>query len=401
MRVLFDGTAPVAYGQIYVTSRELPDMGGAFAGQVNGLCGGGDAGALFLMTGTHTGRVRFRVELHDVAPPLAGAWEDVVEVSFVPRAATVDLVPWGDGSLAHLPLVPDGGGAGTLPVFQVRYCADGMDEGRDPFGGLDPDEIDDVGYPDQGPDRYLLCFWPAGSAEADAVVRQGSDAAAYWHRWAAALPPPPTLWERVEDELRQRAERQRREEEYRRRDEMRRWGGRAPSERLRQVRGNVHGIALVDRDLVDGIADAGAATQRRVAIWAARRAFTVARIADLGWLAPAWAALDRGDPLPAEFTDMAALLTRIMGKRTFTYSISSLRPAGRRRGEDLVHSALKGPVEPRAMALPALLAAAAPDPLQAALEAVWAAVTTYADRHPVFLAELRQAFPELGQEQRG
>ena len=47
------------------------------------------------------------------------------------------------------------------------------------------------------------------------------------------------------------------------------------------------------------------------------------------------------------------------------------------------------------MALPALLAAAAPDPLQAALEAVWAAVTTYADRHPVFLAEIRRAFPAL------
>ncbi|MEK8107192.1 hypothetical protein NKG94_22280 [Micromonospora sp. M12] len=39
MRVLFDGKVPVAYGQMYVTSRELPDMSGAFAGQANGLCG--------------------------------------------------------------------------------------------------------------------------------------------------------------------------------------------------------------------------------------------------------------------------------------------------------------------------------------------------------------------------
>ncbi|WP_433125091.1 hypothetical protein ACQPWW_21715 [Micromonospora sp. CA-240977] len=98
MRVLFDGQAPVAYGQIYVTSSELPDMEEAFAGQVNGLCGAGQSGALFLMTGTHTGRVRFTVEVHDGEPPAAAPeWEDVVEVSFLPGAPVVDLVPAGGG----------------------------------------------------------------------------------------------------------------------------------------------------------------------------------------------------------------------------------------------------------------------------------------------------------------
>ena len=57
MRILFDGVVPVDYGQIYVTSRELPEMIEAFAGQVNGLCGAGEPGALFLMTGTRCGRV--------------------------------------------------------------------------------------------------------------------------------------------------------------------------------------------------------------------------------------------------------------------------------------------------------------------------------------------------------
>ncbi|WP_422739141.1 hypothetical protein ACN263_07855 [Micromonospora sp. WMMD729] len=406
MRVLFDGPAPVDYGQIYVTSRELPDMSGAFAGQVNGLCGGGHPGALFLITGTRYGRVRFRIEAYDAEPPAAPAeWEDVVEVSFVPRAAVVDLVPWGEGALARLPLTPDGRDGGRLPVYRVRYCAAGMEEGSDPFGGLDPDELDehDVSYLDRRPDRYLLCFWPQGDADgeasdgavrADAVLRQSSGSAAYWHGWARGLPAPPTLWERVEAELRRRAEEERRNEEYRRRAELRRWGGRLPSERFRRVRGNIHGMLLLDRDLVDAVADADAAVQREIAVWAARQACALAGIADLDWMTPAWTALDRGEPLPAEFTDMTALRTRIHGGPTPTVMFAV---AGLRRRDaapaDLLRAALDSPVDPVAMALPALVAAGESDPLQAALEALWAAVSTYASRRDEFLAAVRGAFP--------
>ncbi|WP_433537868.1 hypothetical protein ACQPZK_09180 [Micromonospora sp. CA-249363] len=408
MRVLFDGPAPVDYGQIYVTSRELPDMQQAFAGQANGLCGAGDPGVLFLMTGTHSGRVRFRIELHDDEPPTAAAeWEDVVEVSFVPMAAAVDLVPWGDGALARLPLTPDGRDGGRLPVYRVRYCAAGMDEGSDPFGGLDPDEIDedDHTYLDRRPDRYLLCFWPEGSTggdpsggvvRADAVLRQSSRNAAYWHTWAHGLPTPLTLWERVEAEVRRRAEEARRNEEYRRREELRRWGGRLPSEQLRRVRGNIHGMLLLDRDLVDGVAAADVATQRKIAVWAARQACALAGIADVDWMTPAWTALERGGPLPDEFTDLTALRTRIQGGPTVTVVVASLR----RRGAaptDLLRAALDGPVDPVAMALPALVAAGESDPLQAALEALWAAVSTYASRRDEFLAAVRRAFPIVDQ----
>ncbi|SCG56191.1 hypothetical protein [Micromonospora zamorensis] len=405
MRVLFDGKAPVAYGQIYVTSRELPDdMAGSFAGQANGLCGGGQPGTLFLMTGTHSGQVQFTVELHDVEPPVAAEeWEEVVEVSFEPRAAVADLVPWGDGSLAKLPLTSDGQDTSRLPVYRVRYCAMGMDEGHDPFGGHDPDELaeDDYTYMDQRPDRYLLCFWPEdatggdpgdGVTRADAILRQTSGGAAYWHAWARALPPPPTLLEQVEAEMLKRVEQERRDEEYRKRDELRRWGGRPPSERLRRVRGNVYGIALLDRALVDGVAEADAVVQRQIAIWAARQAFTVAGIADLDWMTPAWTALDRGVPLPAEFADMSALRTRIVGEPAVTFSVVSLRPAGRGLTDPL-RAFIDAPVDPVAMALPALLAAGESDPLQAALEALWAAVNTYAARRSEFLAEARRAFP--------
>ncbi|MEV1111658.1 hypothetical protein AB0I95_23910 [Micromonospora sp. NPDC049751] len=410
MRVLFDGPAPVDYGQIYVTSRELPDMDRAFAGQVNGLCGAGHPGALFLMTGTHSGRVRFRIELHDAEPPTAAAeWEDVVEVSLQPRAPVVDLVPWGDGALAHLPLTSQESDGGRLPAYRVRYCAAGMDEGSDPFGGLDPDEIDedDHTYLDRRPDRYLLCFWPEASAagdpgdgavRADAVLRQGSGNAAYWHGWAHGLPAPLTLWERVEAEVRRRAEEDRRNEEYRRREELRRWGGRLPSERLRQVRGNTHGMLLLDRDLVDGVADADAVTQREIAVWAARQACALAGIADLDWMRPAWAALERGGPLPADFTDTTALRTRIQGRATVTIAVASLR-RGDAAPTDLLRAALDGPVDPVAMALPALVAAGESDPLQAALEALWAAVGTYASRRDEFLAAVRRAFPIVDQTQ--
>ncbi|MGC5382792.1 hypothetical protein ACPXB1_30415 [Micromonospora sp. DT68] len=406
MRVLFDGKAPVAYGQIYVTSRELPDMHEAFAGQANGLCGAGQPGALFLMTGTHSGRVRFTVELHDVEPPAAAEeWEEVVEVSFLPRAAVADLVPWGEGSLGRLPLASEGQETTRQPAYRVRYCATGMDEGRDPFGGLDPDERDEGGhtYLDRRPDRYLLCLWPEGTTgggpgdgvtRTDAILRQTSGAAAYWHAWACALPPPPTLWEQVEAEKLNRLERERREQEYRMRDELRRWGGRPPSERLRRVRGNIFGIVLLDRDLVDGVAGVDAVTQRQIAIWAARRAFTVAGIADLDWLTPAWTALDRGLPLPAEFADPTALRTRILGTSAVRFVLLSLRPAGRSPADPL-RTALDAPVDPVAMALPALPAAVESDPLQAALEALWAAVNTYAAGRAEFLAEVRRAFPTV------
>ncbi|XVU29425.1 hypothetical protein ACQPZJ_20820 [Actinoplanes sp. CA-054009] len=392
MRILFDGPLPVAYGQGYLTSQELPDMHRAFAGQANGLCGAGDPGALFLMTGTHSGQVKFAIEVYGVEPPPAAAtWEEVVEVSFVPRAATVALVPWGDGALAELEL--------PAPRYRVRYCAAGMDEGSKPYGAFDPDEIEegDHTYMEQRPDRYLLCLWPDDGERPDAIVRQTSAAAAYWHNWAAGLPAPPTLWEQVEAAERERAEQARRAAEYRRRDEARQWGGRPPSDRLRRVKGNARALARLDRDLVDGVAEAGDETQRRIALWAARRAFTYAGVGDLDWMAPAWAALERGEPLPAGFTDSRALWTRILGAAPVTYSKVSVRPLYESLDRK-VPRYLDGPVDRVAMAAPALWAAAGPEPLAAALEALWAGVTTYAQERSVFLNDVRRAFPMVDRE---
>ncbi|MBM2623158.1 hypothetical protein JIG36_47445 [Actinoplanes sp. LDG1-06] len=218
MRVLFDGPVPIAYGQVYVTSFDGSyAMEGHFAGQRNGLCGAVIPGDLFLTVGTRDGDVRFTVELHETEPPApAEEWQDVVEAPFILRSASVALVPWGTGVLAELPLTSD---TPSLPRFRVRYCAQNMDEGNKPYGAFDPDEIadDDYTWMDQRPDRYLLSFWPENNgdnpaAEAqpagsprpvdappatsspspDAIVRQSSETAAYWHSWAATLPAPPS-----------------------------------------------------------------------------------------------------------------------------------------------------------------------------------------------------------------
>ena len=68
----------------------------------------------------------------------------------------------------------------TETSYRVRYCATGMDEGRE----LDTRVIDDEDQEDEDRayDRYVLQFWPAPPAP-DQVLRQTSETAAYWHGW--------------------------------------------------------------------------------------------------------------------------------------------------------------------------------------------------------------------------
>jgi catechol 2,3-dioxygenase-like lactoylglutathione lyase family enzyme len=175
VRTLLAGETWVHYSQIYVQSEdEPPRPERAFAGQANGLCGAAIPGALFLVTGLHTGRVGFTVEVHDDAPPLEPAWEEVVEADFAPTTPHAALCPWGGGG----PAVPLGLARGR---WRVRYCAIGMDAGH---GAAPPDE-------GEAPvDRYLLQFWPAPPT-GDRVVRQTSAAAEYWHGAWHTMPPLP------------------------------------------------------------------------------------------------------------------------------------------------------------------------------------------------------------------
>jgi hypothetical protein len=365
-RILFAGQLHVHYGQAYVTSRSDGsigiDMPEAFAGQANGLCGAGCLGGLFLMTGLHTGHVGFAVELHDQAPPLDDAWQEVVEVSFKPAGSEAALVEWAGE--AHWPLDLE------RVDYRVRYCASGMDEARS------ADTIAD-GEPEV--DRHLLQLWPS-PPQRDQVVRQTSNAAAYWHDWARTLPPP-TPEERAEAERRDRLEADRARERQRLEAERLRWGGRLPSDRLRDVGGNVLGLVALDRGLVDAIAAADPGTQRAIARWAARRAYKAAGLDTLDWVVPALDAADRGDPPPPPFDNPEDAFAMLLSdERVPTTLIRSLY------GDS--DNALQ-----QAMALPALLAAVQSDPLRAALDAVFAAAATFGSHHRMLIGELRRAFP--------
>ncbi|MEU4766469.1 hypothetical protein AB0H12_24750 [Actinosynnema sp. NPDC023794] len=365
MRTLMSGPAWADYGQLYVAGGEGSfGMDECFGGQANGLCGGAVPGTLFLMTGTDVGEVDFTVESHDQAPPVGEEWEDVVEVSFRPAGPTA-LHSWAYENSWPLD--------GLAPIdYRVRYCAIGMDDAR----AADP--------PSPSRERYLLQFWPA-TPEPDRIVRRTSEHAAYWHRYAARQPPPPTAEEKAEALRRAREEQDRVAARARLEAEERRWGGRLPPDGLRRLRGTPLLVVGLDRPLGEAIAEAGPALQRDVARWAARRAFTEAGLADVDWIAPALAAMDRGEPLPPPFGDgpLGELLDLLLAdERIPRTPMPSL---------DGKHDVLQ-----QATALPAIFAAHEENPLKAALEALWAGVQTFGRRrYGVLFAELRESFPGL------
>jgi hypothetical protein len=166
MRVLLDGPAHVHYGFITLAPEgESPDLMQARTGQANGLCGGGVPGTLSMVTGLHTGEVPFRIELHQEEPGPAGDWEEVVEVSI---DVTDFQLEWSSFDQSG-PVRFDEPGP-----HRARYHASGMDAAREADVRLE-------GRPEI--DRYLLQLWPAPLAP-DAVLRQTSECAAYWHRVA-------------------------------------------------------------------------------------------------------------------------------------------------------------------------------------------------------------------------
>lgn len=353
MRTVYKGELPVVHGRFHVDSRREPRRpvpSEACAGQTNGLCGAAVPGCLFLCTGLSSGRVALTVEVHGAAPPLDDRWEDVVEASFRPLTASTAVLPCDRGALCEVSLPP--------ADHRVRYCGRGMD------GGAGTASVTARGAGPVG--QYLLQFWPAPPS-ADRVVRQTSRSAARRHHYARALEPV-VAGERTERE----------------RAEIRSWGGRLPSRRVRQAGADARGLVPLDRDLLDAVDAACPATQRGLARWAARRAFATAGLDGVDWIAPALAALDRGQPLPAPFDDAGQTWDRFFtDDRT---ALTAPHPPGAGHGAPLC----------RALALPALRAAADPDPLRAALGALFAAAVAHGTAYPALFAEARRCFPDLG-----
>lgn len=371
MTVVFQGEVFVSYSQAYVQveGADLPDMATMFQGQANGLCGAVVPDSLFLVTGLHTGAVPFIVEVFADEPPVPEEWQDVVEVSFSASESEVMLLGWGGMSSDWIFL-------GQPGWFRVRYCAMDFAAGRQSDTRIAGTDV---------LDRYLLQFWPAAS-EPDAVVRVSGPETAYWHEYAAALPPPPTADElAAADELRRREASAQRE-----RDETAamawQWGGRVPSPRLQSLGGNVRGVARTDRDLLDVFEALDADLQRDTAHWLARRAFEIAEIDQLDWVVPALAAMDRGDPLPAPFTDPSAVhaVLRPTGEgRTAAMSFTVRRTRSDER-RPVVHAQIHRP----SFAVPAIFSATDADPLQALVDTFSHAAATFNEHRARLVTEL-------------
>lgn len=323
-RVLLDGQVHVSYSQFYVEwglPGGQPEMGEAFAGQRNGLCGGAEAGFLFLMTGLHTGQVGLRVEWHEREPPLDSQWEEAVEASLRPLGPHAVLAEWA--------------GEGACPLdlpntdHRVRYCAIGMQAGRDRDTLVDGDPAD----------RYLLQFWPATPAP-DAVLRQSAPTAAYWHGWARELPPPPTEEERAAARAALEQARQAQQQRLRLAQETSIWGGRLPSlHRLRGLKGSVRGLWRYDADLVEELGRCDEEQLRGVARHAARAAGRRAGLERADWISSALHDLDQGRTLPEPFHDVRRLHERVRAD-------DSLNPDYRGRLAVMPHAATPAPPVP-------------------------------------------------------
>jgi hypothetical protein len=250
-----------------------------------------------------------------------------------------------------------------------------MDEAR---------ELDTRMEDDPEADHYLLQFWPA-PPEPDRVVKQTSETAAYWHEFAREQPPPPTPEEKAAAELRARAEQERAAAQAHLEAEKEKWGGRLPSQRLRDLGGNALTVAELDRSLVDALGEADPVTQRKVACWVTRRAFAEAQLAEVDWIAAALDAMDQDEPLrwPFDGDDRRAWDLLFSDERVPRTVVTSL--------DGQLSNCLQ-----QAMAFPALFSAREQDPLRAALNALWnAAVAFGRERYPVLFSEVRQAFPAL------
>jgi hypothetical protein len=155
--------------------------------------------------------------------------------------------------------------------------------------------------------------------------------------------------------------------------EARLWGGTPPSQRQRGLPANTIGLARLDRTLLDALTIAVPPTQRALAVWAVRQAYTVAGLADIDWIAPALAALEQGEPVPAPFDDQQHAWNRLWADQRIPTTTVTIPPGTPNCSQ-------------QAIAFPALHAAAHADPLAAAVDTVYYAALAYGDNHRNLLA---------------
>jgi hypothetical protein len=300
-----------------------------FDGQVNGLCGASAGGVACLRTGTHTGNIDLRVELHDAAPAIDTQWQEVVEVTFAPWVTPVTLMGLMGDSAVNLDL--------ACVDYRMRYSASGMDEAHGT-----PTQREAVA------ERYRLQFWPAPPAR-DCVLRETSSTAAYWHRNVQrALKTPEELEKELQEEL---------------------------QEQQRTSHGQI--LTSFAPGLPDLIMAADAEMQRSIARRVVHRACELAGVASIDWIVPALAAMDRGQPLPDPFGDKTAVTARVLDDAR----IPKMPSHWCVDDKHVAHSQQE-------VAIQAVFAAVQADPAQAAIDAVSIAVLSCDDSEQI-VAEVR------------
>jgi hypothetical protein len=244
----------------------------------------------------------------------------------------------------------------------------GLDEARDGVVMQDEPLID----------RFLLQFWPAPGAP-DAILRQTSRQAGYWHGWVSGLPS-------VADHAHARARRMVLSGEAADREQQ------AILHRNLQRRGrlplaDIHAAGpLVDLDdlVAERVAALPSGRKRAVTRWALNRACSDAGLDTVDWIAAAMAAAVGGGPLPALFDDLRAAWVRLFDDDDVPRSVVT---------------SLTGPALPTSQqvaALPAVFYAAASNPDTAVFGTLAAATATAGrDGWAGLLADLAAEFPEL------
>lgn len=170
MAVLFDDEISVQYRFAYLEPEDADPIDGfGLEGQLNGLCGAAHPGVLSMTFGLHTGYLPLRIEALADPPPIAGDWEEIVEVSFRVAQRDYQVAAFEDFYPVRLP---------RSGRYRARFHALGMDAAAD------------ADYRDEGEqviDRYLLQLWPDSAPGPDAILRVTGKWAAYWHRVAQGL----------------------------------------------------------------------------------------------------------------------------------------------------------------------------------------------------------------------
>lgn len=174
MKNLYSDKLGIDYGQFYITvnSEEEVDMDpdGSFEGQNNGLCGSQVGDMIFFVVGIQSGSISIDVQLHQFEPELDRSFDEIVEVSFERGTFPMFLCEWGWESEHELD-IPKG-------IHRLRYSILGMELEHSEEAIEKDEDIWESPVPGQ---KHMIQIWPT-SFEEDAIVKQTSETAAYWHR---------------------------------------------------------------------------------------------------------------------------------------------------------------------------------------------------------------------------